>query len=275
MIVVSISTTYERLAKINKSQFPSSLNISYVLSVQGEMNYDADFYKNSIKKIFGDNILFSLLKGYGLSKNRNNALNLATEVDGSEYIYICDDDVYIKTYELEQFVKKMKLEGVDFAVGKISTEVGEFKVYPTKPIKLNKVNCGKVSSVELVISRELVTESRILFDENFGLGSKFPSGEEFIFCIDALNSGYKGYYYPVFLCSHPPISSGSDFFSSKIKIIAKGAMFYRCFGFLLGILFSILFSIKKHSTYKGSIGFIQFLRTMISGNYHGYKASKK
>ncbi|MEZ8865783.1 glycosyl transferase [Vibrio splendidus] len=269
MVVVSVSTLYSRLSSILPSQFPSDERITYVISCQGVKEHDVNYYELLINKIFGCDCSFVLLDGYGLSKNRNSALKLASNISNCTAIYITDDDVFLNVDGVCKLAKKLHENSLGFCSGMVSTGGGFFKNYQKNSYDITLLKASKLSSVELMVSPSLVIDDCVLFDERFGLGSVYPSGEELIFCSDAITLGNRGVYFPIVLCEHPPISSGQDFYSSEEKIIAKGAMFKRAFG-ERGFLLILFFALKKYTKYRGNVTFFGFLSKMIKG-YRGDK----
>lgn len=270
MITVAISTMYSRLEAIQPEQFPYDERVTYVISCQGDKIYDSTFYEKKIKSLFGSSCYFILLDGYGLSKNRNAAIKLASKIKNCEYIYIADDDIYVDINGICIIASKLKNSSFDFCVGKISTSNGFFKNYANYEYKITRLRAAKISSVELMISAYMITKYDIIFDERFGLGSTYPSGEELIYCCDAISNKLKGVYFPIVLSMHSPESSGQNFYSNHQKIVAKGAMFKRAFGPLRGLLLILIFSLKKYPKYRRNISFWFFLLYM----YKGFKEIK-
>lgn len=265
MIIISISTTFERIFNISKGQFPNDSNLHYLISCQGDKLHPISYYESYIKSLFDCNFTLITSKDIGLSKNRNLSFKYLNDSDMIfDAIYICDDDVAIIKENLFHANFLMNKLGVDIFCGKILSENAEdFKnKYPLRKSKIHHFNAMRVSSVEMLISPLAVRKS-ILFDESFGLGTDLPSGEEYIFITDHLKSKSKIIYFPIPFCFHPNITSGLDFFSNENKISAKGKMFKRIFGQCLGGVLSIVFSMKKYREYKKHIGFWKFLEIIL------------
>ena len=98
--------------------------------------------------------------------------------------------------------------------------------YKRKIFSHNMFSLMKVSSIEYVLrySRDLPW-----FDTSFGLGSKYPIGEENIFLTDLLKSGFKITYLPNYLCSHIDITHTGDEFSVS-KSLTRLNVFQRIYG---------------------------------------------
>lgn len=266
MIYISISTTYDRIFDLKDGSFQKSEQVKYVVACQGVRYLSDDEYILFLKTVFGDEVLYNLSDGYGLSKNRNNgiltALNVASEHD---YIYICDDDVRIDVCGLLSAFELASKESIDMVTGIVTTPNGFFKSYPSNKFKYTKRSIAKISSVEMIVSVKFLKSKHLLFDTRFGLGSQYPSGEEFIFCNEVLRNGGNILFTPTIFCEHPPVSSGQDFFTSDIKVKTKGAMLCRAYGLYTSLILAMFFSIKKWPIYRKSISFNKFTLLILKG----------
>lgn len=123
----------------------------------------------------------------GLSNSRNRGLKHITE----DIILLCDDDVvYNKDYAniiINEFEKNKK---ADFIVFNINS--------PNRTIKFNKKNkrlhlCNvlKYTSTRIAFKRKSIENSNIVFNNLFGAGAKYTSGEDTLFLTLALNRGLK------------------------------------------------------------------------------------
>ncbi|MCT7492529.1 glycosyltransferase [Aliarcobacter cryaerophilus] len=186
----------------------------------------------------------------GLSKSRNKAI----EFCNSDIALISDDDVeYIEN--LEEIIVKAFEENpsIDIITFQIKTpDGGLFKTnYQDFEFIHNMKSIMKVSSIEIAFKTNSIKKSNLKFDEKFGLGTNYPTGEEAIFLSDALKRGLKIKYIPITIVFHPKESSGGMFKDNPKLISAKGAMLYRIFG-ICGYLVAFIFAIKKYkiSNYK-------------------------
>ena len=195
----------------------------------------------------------------GLAKSRN----MAIESSLADICLISDDDLeYIDNLQdniLDAFRDNLYVDIITFC---IKTPDGEdYKRYRDKPFLHTKKSIMSVSSVEIAFRRDSINSVNLRFDERFGLGSDFPTGEEIIFLSDALDRGLKILYLPIYVVRHPIESSGKNYDNQKL-IEAKGAMFFRLFG-SLGYGVSGLFAFKKYKSSPYSI--FKFYRLMLSG----------
>lgn len=204
----------------------------------------------------------------GLSLSRNQALNKAS----GDICLISDDDLtYIPN--IDQSIQKIfnQYPDADIITFKISkSEDLDYKKYPDKPFYHNIRTLMKVSSVEIAIRREVI-DSNLRFDENFGLGAKYPTGEEVIFLTDALKQGKSILFYPLNIAIHPEVSSGSDYSVNNLAK-AKGAMLYRIFS-AKSYLLCLAFALKHHT--KTPYTLQEFTRELISGALEYRELMKK
>ncbi len=177
----------------------------------------------------------------GLSKSRNRCLQSAE----GDLVMVADDDlIYCDDFEskvIEAFRDRPDADGITFRV--VTPEGNPYKGYSQKPFRHNRKSIFNVSSVEMVFRLESIRKNGLNFDEKFGLGAKFKSGEETIFLNDALNRGMKIYFVPEDIVIHPLESSGKvldeNFFYSK------GALIKRMYSGTIFMVLGILFLLKQ------------------------------
>ena len=239
------------------SRITSNFDVSFIIDhqVTNSQSYNYDFIMN--KKI-------ALIKSQekGLSKSRNRIINYCK----SQYLLISDDDVDYLISNIMTFLNGQNENSWYAACGKVKlkgNEARDFKSYSNDVKRLSKIDCTRVSSVELIINMDEWRKSRVYFDEKFGLGSDFPSGEEFIFLTDIMKNGGKVCFFPVPFVLHDPVSSGQDFFSNDILLIAKVAMFKRVYG-KLSNFYIFAFYIKKFRLLVKNGASIRFLNLWVS-----------
>jgi len=196
----------------------------------------------------------------GLSKSRNRNLKLLTETIG----LISDQDIHFKKGFQETIISAYKqYPDADIITFQIEDEDGKLlKNYRKEAFWMNQRDIMKVSSVEITCKAASIRNNHLIFDEDFGLGAVFPTGEEAIFLSDALKKGLKILYLPLPIVIHPRDSSGYQFSNNKSLIRAKGAMFYRMFGFSAYPI-SIIFAIKKFKMSSQSL--LSFAKNMFEG----------
>lgn len=195
-------------------------------------SYDS-FVENSLP----DNVRYLRSATVGLSKSRNIGIKNSL----ADYIWIMDDDVEILTSAKGELVKLLESDDADIYILGHKTAKANNKIQNEK--YLNCIEVASVCSIDMLIKKSSIDE--VLFDENFGLGAKYPSGEEYIFCNDMLAKGKRIKKTTLITSYHPRISSGNDFFTNPIKLVAKRKMFMRAVGNYRGYLLYIAFLLKK------------------------------
>lgn len=172
-----------------------------------------------------DAILYSYNEK-GLAKSRNRLLEkVETDVDIG---IITDDDVtFVKNYR--DIVQKAydEIKSADIIIFKsLDENEADRRKYPTHNKKLTKKEILQVCSIEITF-RVSKIKNLVRFDERFGLGSKYKSGEENIFLQDCYNKGLKIYFYNEVINIHPKESTGTIW--QEEDIYEKGALFRRLY----------------------------------------------
>ena len=221
--------------------------------------------KPESEKTQSDNIFSYAEKG--LSKSRNHALGHAE----GEICLLSDDDLYYKEHMehtiLEAFESNPDADIITF---QIETPEGiPFKNYSDTQFRHNKRTIMRAASVEIAFKKNSIKKASLRFDEHFGLGAEFPTGEENIFLSDALDKGLKILYVPKPVVIHPAESSGEEYDKPEL-VQAKGAMFERMFGWQAYAV-SFLFALKKYRHSPHSL--FGFYKLMLRGtkNYRRKK----
>lgn len=176
-------------------------------------------------------------KAIGLSKSRN----LGKKYLNTKIGVIVDDDQIIKSKHILNILYGYNNLNPDFITFKIWSFTNDFKKYKSQIFKHNKYSILNVSSIEITAKKEVLKQ--INFDQNFGLGSKFKTGEEIIFLKDCIDYNFNGYFFPKHICEHPKETS-SSIFTNKMKLY-KLKMFERIYGIRLGRLMFFFFFIKQ------------------------------
>jgi hypothetical protein len=188
MITLAFSTL-----KNNKAQlldYLSSLDIPHDLKIRVVSQGEAENCKLMVGDI--DLVLSSEL---GLSKSRN--INI--EKCQTKYIWFLDDDVVFNASLSEVFQalcqSLLGQESPDFLFcNVVGLETGApYKNYKYRVSgkRVGRLDCLKVSSIEIIGSVDFVRTKGIWFNENIGLGTKYPGNEEVNFLIDCFDQGAK------------------------------------------------------------------------------------
>ena len=229
-IEVAISTLNDG---IYNPKFRDDFNYLIIHQVTNNVDY-SDYIE-----ILPKNVRYIKSNTIGLSKSRN----LAIENTKAKYLWIMDDDVVIHDSSFS-YIENItnKYSNVAMLVVSHSHEEIEY-LLGNKEQKINKISAASISSIDMIIKRDLLGDVR--FNENFGLGAKYVSGEEYIFACDLLSKGKEIIKTRKVCTYHPLISSGQDFYSTPLKLKTKLEMFKAANGFIRGYLLYVLFCIKK------------------------------
>lgn len=208
------------------------------------------------------NIKFKNYKMYfyqekGISKSRNRLLQNCE----SEIGIITDDDIsFVADYEslvLDAYKKYNDADIITFNI-----KIGDKVVGNYKHKRHTKISVLGVVSCQITFKTNSI-KNKVKFDERFGLGTNFKSGEENIFLKEALNKGLKIYHVNTILCTHPAVKTTGEIWNDEV-IIGKGALSYRLFG-KCSIFFKLYLLIFKYSQYKKSYSIFKFIKLLKQG----------
>lgn len=252
-------------------QGKSNMTLQILISTMNDNFLDRHIYPSSdhliinqllnIKKSAYNKDNLFCYKEKGLSKSRNRALEHCT----SDIALISDDDLeYVDNMEeiiLSAFIENPDADIITFQVK--TPENHLFKDnYKVKPFYHNQKTIMRVSSVEIAFRIDKIKNNHIKFNEDFGLGANYPTGEEAVFLNDALKKGLRILYIPIPIVIHPKESSGGMFKNNPQLLKAKGAMIFRIFGFS-GYFVSFLFALIKYKMSNYSL--LEFYILMLKG----------
>ncbi|MCY9821475.1 glycosyltransferase family A protein [Aeromonas media] len=220
-------------------------------------------YKASLEKAYSKIKIITDI-GKGLSRSRNIALEFI-KGRAVDYIFLSDDDNVFIADGVKKTIEYNNINSIDVSISKILTDTGkDFKNYNGRSV-VTKRKLASVSSLEICLSVPFVRRMKLKFDEDFGLGAKYPSCEEFIFLVDALKCGANIRYVDEYINIHTEESSGQNLNNIEIAI-AKGAAFKRVYG-SLAILVIFIFAVKKafDKKHDDSFSFFKFISRLYAG----------
>lgn len=182
----------------------------------------------------------------GLSKSRNRAIREAT----GTICVIADDDLIFDADAAERVQSVFAANpDADVITFQARDEEGRpLRRYPAKPHTHTIWTAPNVLSVEIAFRRSAVLESKVTFDERFGLGAEFVSGEENIFIADLIRAGLSVIYFPTCIVTHQGKTSGGQFQDDRV-VVSKGAIIRRIYG-LISIPVIFIFALKKSATHR-------------------------
>lgn len=264
LIETLIATMYR-----NNNSFLDAMNVSgkYIVVNQTDYNrYPSININDNSKGIFVSN------EERGLSKSRNLALSLST----ADVCVIADDDVFY-VYDYEMIIRDAyrKYPDADLIVFDFITDdkIRKCSKISLSPKKLGLLDTLKVCSVRITFKRESINNSNIKFNEYFGAGAQFISGEENLFLKDCIDSNLNIMYVPKTICK-VSFDENSSWFEgyNENYFITKGAFSNAMFK-KYSIFFIIQFLIRKYSLYKNEISIYKALKYSILGIFK-YKKIK-
>lgn len=198
----------------------------------------------------------------GLSRSRNKLLEEST----GDICIIGDDDVeYLAGYLEIINGAYEKYPDADIIVFQFTHDKNkETRVRYKKDKRYYLWNISKVASVEITFKRKSIIDAGINFNNEIGLGTKFPSGEENAFLADALRAGLKIYYIPKTICyavEEHRVKNNSDL---ENYLVTKGAAYY-CIYKKFFILYALAFICLKKKNLLSGISIFQAMKYMKKG----------
>lgn len=250
---ILICTYNEGVYGVEKILLKSQKNIKYKISHQiTDMKYKV--IPESLKR---SDVEISQIYSSGLSKNRNNVLNISK----GDICLIADDDVSFKKEYFRNifkaFEENKEVDIITFKI-KVSNSDEEYKNYSNKKYYIKKKRSLSSSSIEIAFRRKKIIEKKLKFDVNFGLGSKYRRGEEKIFMADAISKGLNLMYVPEYIVEHELESSVKSRKIDRDYAIEGGAIAIRIYG-IFGLLLNFYSTFKLYSRYKREMSFLNYL----------------
>lgn len=257
-----IATMYQ-----NDLAFIKKMNVKENYVVVNQTNF-AEYTKLSYNNN-DSNIYVISNEDRGLSKSRN----IAIKYSNADICLVCDDDiVFVDDYETKIISMYNQLKDADVIIYDYSTssKTRYCKKLSESVKMLRMIDLLKVSSVRISFKRDSIIKNNIKFDELFGAGSVFSSGEENLFLKECYKKGLKIYYYPEIICD-VDFEESSWFTGFNDKYFqSKGALSYVFWGRVYH-LYNLYFVVSKFNLYKKEINFLSALHNM----YIGRKMYKK
>ena len=205
----------------------------------------------------------------GLSKSRNRGLEKAS----SDIILLCDDDVkYSDNYEndiLNEFNNNPDADIIIFNLKSIHRENKVIK----KNKKLHLYNSLGYSSPRIAFKRKSILDRNISFNEMFGSGSIYSSGEDVLFIVDSMKSGLNVYL--SCKCLGEVDNKSSNWFKGYNEkfFFDKGAL-YTAINMKFRYIYMLQFLIRHHK-YLNEVSFSKAYKLMRNGSNDYIKRLKK
>ena len=195
-------------------------------------------------------------------KGLSRARNIGLRGSSGDIVMFSDDDCWYRKGAIRDIAAFFINDAdIDILLTQIYDPVSgaAYKDYPDKKAVLTRATqLLSKSSAEIAIRME---EPIPEFDESFGVGGKYASGEENDYLVRSLRNGKVIHYEPVVTVYHRK-KTGSE---SSEQLIAKGAFYAKNFGFVVSNLVLLRDLLKKRqNNYK-----------WFWKGYHDYKRQDK
>jgi hypothetical protein len=191
-------------------------DIAYLIIVQNAASPEPADLRSDLRVVHDLDI--------GLSHSRNLALHHAK----TQYLLFADDDHQLLIQGILTLTDALDAApSLAFAAG-YRSKSNEITHRPLE-YDLSVWNSGRLCAPEFMIRLSAIREMAVRFDPGFGLGAKYPVGEDYIFVADILGAGGTGRAFPVCTGSHPGPSTG-DNWNDLGLLAARAAVLKRVFG---------------------------------------------
>ncbi|HDR8072374.1 TPA: glycosyltransferase [Bacillus cereus] len=242
IIVPTMGTRLTELDRLLRSISVQNIDTEVIIVVQS--NHDnvkgmLEKYKNSFFKVFYVNFK-------GLSKSRNFAMKYVT----GSWVMFSDDDCWYPKGSLHCAINYIQDKPI--VISSIYDPVlkKSYKRYPLHKKIYTMKEIFKISSIEIIINIEKIPKKHLHFDESFGLGAEYPTGEETTLIFDLWKKGFqKIYFNPEIIVFHLK----KDIKPSQLDYYSKGAFFARNFTKLTSRMLGLLFILKKNMFSRNTI----------------------
>jgi len=214
-----------------------------------------------------DRVRFIFNDRKGLSSNRN----LCIENCKTKWIWFQDDDIELNVDIVNKLIKSREFNSHDLLLVRVGSLENRSEYYK----KYNFSRVGKyflpfkVSSIEIMVNCDFIKKYKIRFDENLGLGTSLPSGEENLFVNKILQCNAKYKTLNSVACYHTTLEDNRQ---------SKGKQYHMSKGYVLSqinILLAILLSFRWALRERNSLGFFKVIKLHLSGFKQGLLANKR
>lgn len=213
-----------------------------------------------LEKVEHSTIIYS--DRLGLSASRNDAI---AQAEDSAICQIADDDlVFVDQYESIVEKAYQEFPDADIIAFFVDHEVDKLSKTPLKKGRIFHLASMKISSVQICFKKSSLTQNKIEFDERFGIGAMYGSGEENILLFDALKKGLKIYSYPVKIATLKDRPSQWDRSNTPEVCKKRGAIYKRMSPKLYWLLI-LQFAIRKRKMMLPEISIIDNIKYMFEG----------
>lgn len=212
-------------------------------------------------------------KDKGLSKSRN----LALEKSAGDICVICDDD-FIYSDNSNQIIEKAYMDNpdADVIVFAYHSKGKPEKNFMKKKKKLGYLGSLRISSCQITFRQKSIKQHDIQFNEDFGAGSLYSSGEENIFLFECLKKDLAIYFEPSYLLTVDFTGASTWFYGFDEKFLYDRGAIFTALSNKYAWPLMLQFAIRKYKLYSSAFTFLQALQKMREGrkDYLGASMSK-
>jgi hypothetical protein len=167
------------------------------------------------------------MPGTGVARSRNAVLDAAR----GEVLLFGDDDVTWHWHGISSVLDSFAADpSLSLALAQAVDEHGQLrKAYPRGSRRLTRLSSARAATYEMFVRPTALRRAGVRFDERFGAGTEAYLGDEYLLVHDALRAGLRGTSLPVVVASHPGVSSGLGYDTSRAAA-ARARVFTRAFG---------------------------------------------
>lgn len=202
----------------------------------------------------------------GLSRSRNLAIDNAPD---DAICQICDDDETlednVEAIVLEAYEKYQDAALIAFAIYR--KDLPEGKKYTTKNGRLNYIQSLKICSVQITISKPIVSLLKVRFDVNKGSGTNNGAGEENKFMLDIRRAKGKAYFFNEYIATVNPGTSMWFTGYDREYMIKDACETRKLLGPFLAFFYCNYWVIRHYSKYKNNMTFIKALFYYMKGYF--------
>ena len=247
LLTVGFSVLSQRINNIKPPQLDIPSKV--IISIQ-----DPDNTKTQLPDSFAYEYFES--KNRGVTKSRNVVLDKTK----TKYLLFADDENTFLSDGITSVINYLeKNPQCDLVLAQAVDEEGNLrKEYPKNQTKLNRFNCARAATYEMIVRMDAVKSAHLYFDENFGAGAENYLGDEYIFITDLLTRGRNAVFLPITIAIHPKESSGGTWGTDE-DLQARAKVFTRVFANTAPLV-RAAFYLKNYRKTKGMSGFFQFVR---------------
>ncbi|MBL6537178.1 glycosyltransferase family 2 protein [Streptococcus suis] len=201
-------------------------------------------------------------QGLGLSVSRNEALSYA---ENDAICQVADDDlVFVDNYQEIVSRAYKEFPDADIIIFYVDFENHAISRPRLSNGRLSYLDAMRVSSVQISFKKSSFTQVGLSFDERFGIGAQYGSGEETILLFDALGKGLKLYSYPEKIASLRDRESHWDRSNTPENCQKRGAIYKRMTRRWYWLLI-LQFAIRKRKMMLPEISLFKNIYYMLQG----------